>query len=64
MSVGSSLIPFNDELPRPFFPSACFSLPGIFVRDANACALPQESFRLKRLFFDGRVNSVVRFVIG
>jgi len=42
-------IPFKEELPRLFFPSTCFSLPGIFVRDANACALPEESFRLKRL---------------
>lgn len=62
MSVGpSSLIPFNEELPRLFFPSASFSLPGIFVRDAKACALPAESFRLKRLRFDGRANSVFRF---
>lgn len=46
-------IPFGEELPRFFLLSACLSLPGIFVRDANAS---EESLRLKRFFSASAVD--------
>jgi len=42
----AAVAPFNDERPRFFLPIAFLSLTGSCVRDANACALPADSFRL------------------
>lgn len=60
----SSAIPFDKELPRFFLTSTCLSLLGIFVRDANACALPAESFRLKVFCCAVRVNKCFRLLVG